>query len=751
MRQSALFKMIIFLILVSATPCPAQEPHTAFQSGRAWSPELNLPLDLAMVYSTNPDTIRSWADHGFETWVMLGASWLSKEADVVVNNPGMSQAISDGTAFEMIPGRAWMVPAQPWIDYINGRVDEALAGGASGILPEEPEFFATTGYSDAFKAAWDEYYGEPWQPPHESVENNWRANRLKAILFEIFFAQVCSHVKDKNFDVKCIVPVHSNLNYTDWRIVAPHHAFSTTPYMDGFIAQVWTGTAKHPHLVGGRPEPRTFDYAFLEYASYEALLRDADKQLWLLTDPVEDAKGADWSDLRSWYEDTLIAALLQPDASHFECLPWPGRVLLPSDLYGGGPIPQDYATELLTLWTAQRKITGPAEYVEPVYRDIAFLTADSAMWQRGLGMDRFSGHVAPMLTAMRQGMSPRVLHAERFSEPDFPPADIKVIVASFDAWKPVSQEIVAGMAQWVKSGGVLFFLGGADDYDDMPGAWWRKQGFETPADAFLSELGLSPKKRKSFMPKTVEGFNSAAMASAQTKTLQPGPDAFSPLSKLGDVSASLPITAYAVDGVDVFMTMGGKPVIWKTTVGKGTLLYAGISGEFVAAKQQGEQMFMTLLNYLIIECVHGALLRPETHAIRRGPLLMGRGTYNESYIDGPFIDLLNPDLPVQQQAYFSPGKNVFMLDVKRAVAECARPDACILHASANVDELGMAPGNISFHISGPQGRFGYVWIKIQKDTRPEADSKFEPLWDAEHQILRLLVPLSPDGITVEVN
>jgi len=35
------------------------------------------------------------------------------------------------------------------------------------------------GYSEGFKREWQAHYGEPWQPPHSSVDAQWCASKLK--------------------------------------------------------------------------------------------------------------------------------------------------------------------------------------------------------------------------------------------------------------------------------------------------------------------------------------------------------------------------------------------------------------------------------------------------------------------------------------------------------------------------------------------------------------------------------------------
>ena len=94
---------------------------------------------------------------------------------------------------------------------------------------------------------------------------------------------LCSAMKEyalvqHNRQVRFYVPTHSLLNYTQWRIVSPESALLDLPGVDGYIAQVWTGTVTHSQHLPGRTKERTFETAYLEYGVMQELsaARDAD-------------------------------------------------------------------------------------------------------------------------------------------------------------------------------------------------------------------------------------------------------------------------------------------------------------------------------------------------------------------------------------------------------------------------------------------------------------------------------------------
>ena len=57
--------------------------------------------------------------------------------------------------------------------------------------------------------------------------------------------------------VRCYVPTHSLINYAHWCIVSPQSSLALLDGCDGYIAQVWTGTARTPNHYQGRRRERT--------------------------------------------------------------------------------------------------------------------------------------------------------------------------------------------------------------------------------------------------------------------------------------------------------------------------------------------------------------------------------------------------------------------------------------------------------------------------------------------------------------
>ena len=257
---------------------------------------------------------------------------------------------------------------------------------------EEPEFWVRGGYSEGFKREWKTYYGEDWLAPHTSVDAQWRASKLKYFLYRRALQQVFDHIQDFNKKtgkhVRCYVPTHSLLNYAQWRIVSPESSLARLNGCDGYIAQVWTGTARTPNQYRGRVAERTFESTFLEYGMMQNLVRSTGRRVWYLNDPVEDNPDHDWGDYQRNWESTLTASMFQSDVSRYEVAPWPERIFAGkypkqakrSEREG---IPPAYATELQTVMNAMHDMDQKRVEWDCGTAGIGVLASDSLMFQRG--------------------------------------------------------------------------------------------------------------------------------------------------------------------------------------------------------------------------------------------------------------------------------------------------------------------------------------------------------------------------------
>ena len=430
-------------------------PYTSLQTPRPPEPSLDIPTDSVFVYSTNADAIQGWRARGFEVWTMGGSRSDKKYADSHPDEPQMDSSLKP-----LIIGNNsfYLTPSANRNSIEKSYYDLALTNGSEGICPEEPEFFARAGYSNAFKQAWKIKYGSDWQQPDSSVDNWWKSTRLMATMETDHIASVLA-AADTHPAARRMVALHSPINYAQWSIVAPQYAITSLPHLQDVIGQVWTGTARTPVKYAGNRSDRTFSLAYLEYSSLYQLLRGSGKRLWFLMDPLEDDPTRAQADYKSHYEQTLVAALLFPDVDSYEAMPWPDRIF--------GHVPDDYTVEINSALAAlqdmhdQKNVEGnPGSGA-----NIGVFVSDSMQWQRsGPSESDFDGVFGLTLPLLERGVPVQAVSLDRAADPGYL-RQFKTLLLSYDFQKPSDPRLHDALTDWVKRGGTLLYFGGTDAFN----------------------------------------------------------------------------------------------------------------------------------------------------------------------------------------------------------------------------------------------------------------------------------------------
>jgi hypothetical protein len=628
------------LFAADIPPASPTEPEqvferTCFQTAQAWSGAGNLRSDVAIVYGVDhglPQRIQTWRDHGYRIHVMTGVSWGSYQDYLYgrfdgVNHEDEAQTERDGQKISHGGDVYYMCPGTNFGKFLSVGVQRALDAGAEAIHLEEPEFWVRGGYSEGFKREWQNFYGEGWQPPHSSVDAQWRASKLKYFLYRRALRQVFDHVQAFNHrtgrTVRCYVPTHSLLNYAHWRIVSPESSLARLDGCDGYIAQVWTGTARTPNLFRGKLRERTFETAFLEYGAMQNLVRATSRAVWYLNDPVEDNPNHDWEDYRVNWESTLVASLFQPEVWRYEVAPWPERVFGGRYPKKGRPeeresIPNAYATELQIVMSALNDLNQARVEWDCGTTGIGVVVSDSLMFQRGepTPSDPHLSHTYGLaLPLLKRGLPITPVQLENVTVPHYLDA-FRVLLLSYHGQKPLSPEVHAPLAEWVKRGGALVVIDDDTDPYNRIREWWNNDGrnYATPREHLFEQLGFADNQR-----------------APEEKLIKVGNGAVLWLRENPVMLAS--------------NATGDERVVETTKQ---------------AAKRAGLRWRAS--NYLLL---------------RRGPYVVAAGL-DESIsgeprtLRGRFINLFEPELRVRERIFLSPASRYFLLDLEAARAHETR-------------------------------------------------------------------------------
>ncbi|ASU36580.1 hypothetical protein [Mucilaginibacter xinganensis] len=694
---------------------------TAFQTSSPWMPEIDVRSDIAIVYGANDragmtfeQRVQSWRDHGYQVNFMTGIAW-GEYFDYFLgkwdgkNHLGVGQVTIKGDTIMHGHNMPYVVPVQSFIDYMKTAVvKRVIDANISTIFLEEPEFWARAGYSAPFKQEWQKYYGFPWKPQDASAENTYLSSKLKYHLYYDAIKQVSeyakSYGKSKGVNVKVFIATHSLVNYSSWQIVSPEASLASLPSIDGYIAQVWTGTAREPTYFNGLRKERVFENAFLEYGSAVSMTAPTKRKMFLLTDPIEDWP-RDWSDYKRNYQATFTAKLLYPMVADYEVMPWPERIYThPYKVAGTDQkvlIPQFYSTQMQIMVNALNSMPKSDNRVSGV-NSIGVLMSNTLMFQRfpthnGFDDPQFSNFYGQTLPLLKRGIPVQTVHMENLSYAASL-KDIKVLVMSYSNMKPVSADIHSQLAAWVKKGGVLIYCGRDDDPYQSVMEWWDTKGnkFTAPSQHLFKLLGIRPTKQN-------QEF------------------------KVGN-------------GAVYVVRQNPKEFVMKP----------GNDSTFVNLVKRGHEK----------NAKAGNLEFKNSLYLERGPYdivsVMDENTDSKPYtIKGPVIDLFDPQLPVLAEKTVNPGEQSLLYVVNR-VADKSKPQ--VLASASRIYQENIQNGSYSFVAKSPAKTLNSVRVLLpsQPKTTVVSDSKGQPLtdvktsWDPSSNTLYLGYANSPDGIKVDL-
>lgn len=462
-----------------STPRPSR-PQTSFQTGGKYDPSIAVPTDAVLAYTSDPDAIQSWADHGYTVQTMGG---FRAGQEYVSQHPDEVQRDANGNPISIGGGSFYMVPTQARIDIARQFFAGALAAGSTAVCPEEPEFSTQAGYEESFKKEWQARYGKPWEPPHSSIDARYKSEQLKGFLERRQIEAILGDAQRVKPSATRMVAIHSPVTYYQWGYSVPHYGLLTIPSLQEIIGQVWTGTARTQARTAGVRGERTFEIGYLEYSSLYNLTRGSGKRLWFLMDPVEDNPDRTLEDYRANYEQTLMAALMFPQVDSYEVMPWPKRIY--------DKVPAGYATVINSIVGALGDLWRfPNGDVDAGSEGIGVFVSDSMAWQRSdpapSDYDGFYGLCLPLIT---HGVPVQTLTLDRIRDPGYL-SRMKTLLVSYDYLKPENADINRALVDWTRRGGSLVVFGGTDPYNALEDSWWRKANLASPIDDLFAQLGV---------------------------------------------------------------------------------------------------------------------------------------------------------------------------------------------------------------------------------------------------------------------
>ena len=359
------------------------------------------------------------------------------------------------------------------------------------------------------------------------------------------------------------------------------------------------------------------------------------------------------------------------------------------------PIPESYSTELQVVYNALRDMDWPGEvsYLHGV-TGIGLGIADSLMFQRGdpepsdPDMSSLYGLAMPLV---KHGVALDMVQLERAGDPAYLDT-VRVMLLTYEGQKPPSPAIHEALAAWVARGNALVLYGAGDAYDGVR-EWWNQDGADylRPQDHLTELLGV-----------------------------------------------------------------GRMPAPGSYPVGAGWLLVVPASPAALAHDADGPAQ---VLDQVAKACERvGLPWSTGNHLVlRRGPYVVAAGMDESSQndtltLDGCYVDLYDPALPVIQDPQIAPDTRWLLYDLARCPDQAQQTGAWVIAAAGRVEDEAVTDVTLTFAVEGMAKTTCAVRVRVPSaPTTVLADGVEIPAqWDAASRTALIRFANKPAGVKVQV-
>ena len=457
-----------------------------------------------------------------------------------------------------------------------------------------------------------------------------------------FWASLAQRIKEAYPGAQILVATHSVLSYNAIGIIAGTSHYTALPGIDGIIGQTWSNTVAVPVAYEGERPARPFESGYIGYASFAGTV-SPDQKLYALADPYADYASASWDYYEDTYKKTVVAQLLQPDVHRFEETLWLDRSF-------NDKVPAHYRTLQLSVFNALKRLSGRESTLYGGTQGIGVAISDTLSWQWSDGIESANhtnhGFYGVTLPLVERGIPISLPCLDKLESAD----DLKglrLLIVCYDVLKPLSEKVNVVLADWVRQGGVLLSIGGLDGTSAMTDSWWGKQG-ETPLGNLFRHLGIASR------PQVIEPSGPIRL-----RCDKDGLAAAYDGASLSD--CPLAKTLAFPQSKDAFLyTQQGQAVGIQAAVGQGVFLAAGMSSGYFS-QPGGADRIRALVRYALALAKLDYLESPLL-AIERGDIIAAQALEEPVALEGRYLDLFDPSLPVVDGCQLSPDQSALLLD-----------------------------------------------------------------------------------------
>ena len=692
------------------------EAYTFYQTGSYYNPQTDCPTDgvKVCIFGTdegNRSLVKSFMDSplpkpieaDFSAAQDVGSLFITGKFDGKTHYDTVIKKM-DGSdwQFGLLPGLPYILPTKEWNDYIVSKLLVGIDAGASAVTIQELGVFGDTGYEDAFRREWKEYYGTEW-PSTLWIDPNYyyMGQDLRNYMSKRQVEQVFTAVKKHKSSVKTIFSNHTSPSYFGFLNSVGNHDIMALDCVDGVEGQSWSNTIMLPFRYDGKSKERPFAMAFSEYSFWSVLGRQfPEKEVYVICDPKGDgfdSANANFSleKCDELYRHQIVSQLAFPDIYRYNTVVWPDR----SMSRGGGvnitPVStDDFNTIICNIGSVQANMY---KYQKPIITEnqpikVGVMLLDSMCYPAGGPMNpvSYDCFFSSFADLFYNGIMVEAIPAGREQSRTDVLKNYDLIIVSYDLMKPQNTLVNEQLAAYVKNGGVVLFLSGQSSYEALVSTWWNKAGLSCPLDDLLKRVGLQTSERKTELRSSRLTPSDARLA----KTI-------------GELPMSGNLIGYASVGsaTPLFYGEGGDIIAFDKVYGSGHFYYFGIDPNFFGDANKGNVLF-NIVKAMMAEVKSVAMVPRGNISYRRGPIYGFAAVKGESQIkQGQYIDMFDPRLGFVTLLTVQEGRSELLYDVSDKIA-AGKP--AVLFAQGNNPAVYEASERLRVVTAGPTDTFGCI-------------------------------------------
>lgn len=480
---------------------------TSFSTKTEYDEKMDFGYDSVIIDGLNnisEEKIKSWKEKGYAVQLCFSLSWggysdyLNGKWDDV-NHWKEVQTDKKGNDILHGPNVPYFVPTMNFVRYLCDKIKPLIDAGLSAVQIQEPDFWFHGGFSIAFKREWEIVYKTPWESPLSSPDAAYRASKLKRFLFAraIFF--LSSELKDyarnrhlKNF--KIYIKTRGLLYNAISGIISP--LFDREPSLiDGYYANI------SPKTISASKSD-FFLSSYAEFNILKGIVRFSDQEIHYAINPNGDKALLSWEEYKRSYEQILTAAALNPEVNNYQVLSKPRDIFFRESK----KIPDELLSEMLICANALTALREEKIRWKKSDNNSAAIFLSETMMFHGATDEKNFGRDSDVLTSLfglfkplcETGIDVDFLLLEKVCSTYKILNDYNVAILSYDFMKAPSPDFHYALQAWVKSGGVLIFIGDGKNRYNTAQEWWRTENrpYETPEDHLFEVLGIAGKIKK---------------------------------------------------------------------------------------------------------------------------------------------------------------------------------------------------------------------------------------------------------------